>query len=172
MGLTPSYCPPEIRFHDYSKICPEADIFSFGVYLYFNFINYRILYEFISERRAWTKNQRQDPSSIYNLIRNSNFSFFMANIPTGIYEIDELISNCTSIDVKKRPSAIEVLERIKIIKFWNKSEINNQLIYKYYFIFYLKSFLSIKFIKKSVWSCFIYTNKANKIYNKKIDIKQ
>lgn len=34
MGMSPAYCPPEIKLHDYSKISPAADIFSFGMYLY------------------------------------------------------------------------------------------------------------------------------------------
>ena len=33
--MTPAYCPPEIRFHDSSKISQKADIFSFGMYIFF-----------------------------------------------------------------------------------------------------------------------------------------
>lgn len=76
MGMTPNYCPPEIKFYDLSKISPAADIFSFGMYLYFNMINCRIFYELITLRSAWAQNPRQDPNAIYNLIRNPNFSFF------------------------------------------------------------------------------------------------
>ena len=31
-GMTPLYCPPEIRYHDLSYITPKADIFSFGMF--------------------------------------------------------------------------------------------------------------------------------------------
>ena len=30
-GMTPNYCPPEIKFSDLSLITPKADIFSFGM---------------------------------------------------------------------------------------------------------------------------------------------
>ena len=33
--MTPAYCPPEIRLNDFSAISPKADIFSFGMYIYF-----------------------------------------------------------------------------------------------------------------------------------------
>ena len=32
-GMTPFYCPPEIKYHDLSYITPKADIFSFGMFL-------------------------------------------------------------------------------------------------------------------------------------------
>ena len=32
-GMTPDYCPPEIKYHDLSYITPKADIFSFGMFL-------------------------------------------------------------------------------------------------------------------------------------------
>ena len=38
LGMTPAYCPPEIRFNDLSVITPKADIFSFG--MYFSFYHY------------------------------------------------------------------------------------------------------------------------------------
>ena len=31
-GMTPAYCPPEIKFNDLSYISPKADIFSFGMF--------------------------------------------------------------------------------------------------------------------------------------------
>ena len=34
-GMTPAYCPPEIKFHDLSYITRKADIFSFG--MFFNY---------------------------------------------------------------------------------------------------------------------------------------
>ena len=54
--MTPAYCSPELRLQDLSKISPKADIFSFGMYLYFlSLFNCRIFYELITERRAWTQ---------------------------------------------------------------------------------------------------------------------
>ena len=32
-GMTPFYCPPEIKYHDLSYVTPKADIFSFGMFL-------------------------------------------------------------------------------------------------------------------------------------------
>ena len=32
-GMTPDYCPPEIKYHDLSYITLKADIFSFGMFL-------------------------------------------------------------------------------------------------------------------------------------------
>ena len=31
-GMTPKYCPPEIRYQDLSYATPKADIFSFGMF--------------------------------------------------------------------------------------------------------------------------------------------
>ena len=54
--LTPAYCPPEIKFHDLSIISPTSNIFSFGMYKNCLHLKYcRLLYELITERRAWTK---------------------------------------------------------------------------------------------------------------------
>ena len=32
-GMTPFYCPPEIKIHDLSYVNPKADIFSFGMFI-------------------------------------------------------------------------------------------------------------------------------------------
>ena len=34
-GMTPFYCPPEVKYHDLSYITPKVDIFSFGMFLIF-----------------------------------------------------------------------------------------------------------------------------------------
>ena len=41
-GLTPYYCPPEIKHYTLLKISPKADIFSFGMYYYYYY--YVIVY--------------------------------------------------------------------------------------------------------------------------------
>ena len=63
--MTIAYSPPEMRFNDLSNVSPKADIFSFGMYLYFLslLLNYRILYELITERRAWAKYYKQNNQS-------------------------------------------------------------------------------------------------------------
>ena len=38
-GMSPKYCPPEIRYHDMSYITPKADIFSFGMFFNFYYFN-------------------------------------------------------------------------------------------------------------------------------------
>ena len=35
-GMSPKYCPPEIRYHDMSYITPKADIFGFGMLIEFS----------------------------------------------------------------------------------------------------------------------------------------
>ena len=54
-GMTPFYCPPEIKFSDDSIISPKADIFSFGMlfilfFLFFllSLLFFRIFYEIVT----------------------------------------------------------------------------------------------------------------------------
>ena len=51
---------------------------------------------------------------IYNLII-SGFDFFKENLSTGNNDLDKLILECVSKDPAKRPSAKEILDRIKTI---------------------------------------------------------
>ena len=75
-------------------------------------IFFRILYEMITEKRAWARLVRRKPFEIYDIIRDKEFEFFKTNSKTGYEEIDELIELCVNRDPKKRPTAGQVLKRI------------------------------------------------------------
>ena len=43
VGMSPAYCPPEIKFEDSKNISPKSDIFSFGVFfvlLFYYIVDY------------------------------------------------------------------------------------------------------------------------------------
>ena len=76
---------------------------------------FSILYELITEQRAWKK-QKED-IAVYNLVHSNNYSFFVENSSTGNKDIDSLILDCVKCDQKERPTAEELLKRIKKINF-------------------------------------------------------
>eukprot|EP00828_Plagiopyla_frontata_P002971 TRINITY_DN10704_c0_g2_i1.p1 TRINITY_DN10704_c0_g2~~TRINITY_DN10704_c0_g2_i1.p1 ORF type:complete len:240 (-),score=41.46 TRINITY_DN10704_c0_g2_i1:75-794(-) len=98
-GLTPYYCPPEIKHYTLLKISPKADIFSFGI----------IFYEIVSEKDTFIN---FDENNVYNYIRKLNFNFFAAHQKTGKTEIDEFIERCTHREPSERPTAEEALNNV------------------------------------------------------------
>lgn len=57
-------------------------------FLLISLILFRILYELITETRAWGQCENTNQSELYNLIRSEDFSFFSYNIPIGVDELD------------------------------------------------------------------------------------
>ena len=70
LGITNSYCPPEIKDHGKSQISPKSDIFSLALFLLFIYLfiymNYcRVLYELVTERRVWSNYLGKGPIALY-----------------------------------------------------------------------------------------------------------
>eukprot|EP00828_Plagiopyla_frontata_P030675 TRINITY_DN4012_c0_g1_i5.p1 TRINITY_DN4012_c0_g1~~TRINITY_DN4012_c0_g1_i5.p1 ORF type:complete len:221 (+),score=23.10 TRINITY_DN4012_c0_g1_i5:266-928(+) len=106
-GITPFYCPPEIKFNNPSSITPKADIFSFGI----------VFYEIVTEKKSFAKYQSKPSGQIYNLIRSQDFDFFQENQSTGNADIDSIISQCVKREASQRPTAQETLEMIQKVQF-------------------------------------------------------
>ena len=105
IAYTPDYIAPELKTSLKVTInSSAADIFSFGLYLFFSLFNYRICYEILTNTHPIYEEK-------VNFFKNNK------NKSTGMTKIDHLICNCLNFDPNKRPSAVELKETIEKIKF-------------------------------------------------------